>query len=406
LSTDELNNEQYHGKAYEVLRQRNCRDALVLVRNEIGHVPVSNYFEQNDCRAAHEWKRKLEGEHIREKYAGARADLNDKMETLINIVRDAASAVAPVKQQKKGTNKTPLWTPVLKEVARERAIVTSMYKAAVRYLRTYDEVDWLQAKQYSIQWDIEWRVAKGSLPDTLLRDRTRAALPVITEDMRGRWRHMEKKADAEPLVYIAELSSSLLAPEGMNYEEFVAWVEKVAERQDMLKRVSSLTHRTALFEAGTERKSWNDDFIAGRLKGLVDKIIRKGNGVHSISKVWLQGQNGAYLSSDLQAVKQETERFFEDWMKSRAAPWGSTEERKAASFGNKPPCRPELPEMGWVLENIDDLLQRRKQKVDRSRLEQEEEALERAIASGVTEQIDAASKTVEATRRAGNRFEA
>ena len=55
-------------------------------------------------------------------------------------------------------------------------------------------------------------------------------------------------------------------------------------------------------------------------------------------------------------VRGETEQFFAEWMRAKAAPWGSLEERQASKFPERPRGHRDIPEFGDVSDTVEEIL--------------------------------------------------
>lgn len=75
-----------------------------------------------------------------------------------------------------------------------------------------------------------------------------------------------------------------------------------------------------------EREEWQASFEEGYTKDLVAKVLNKSRGGHIIDNVILDTGDGLRLSCAAWVVREETERFFYEWMRSRAREWGTDEE--------------------------------------------------------------------------------
>ena len=83
-----------------------------------------------------------------------------------------------------------------------------------------------------------------------------------------------------------------------------------------------MEERAKLFSAAAEREEQKEKFCKGHVKGLAARILNKSRGVHTIDNVWLGEGQARYLPCEVEAVKKETERFFHEWMRSKAEEWG------------------------------------------------------------------------------------
>ena len=100
----------------------------------------------------------------------------------------------------------------------------------------------------------------------------------------------------------------------------------------MLARISRVGERAKLMEFKLEREEWQANFEEGYTKDLVAKVLNKSKGGHIIDNVILDTGDGLRLSCAAWEVREETERFFYEWMRSRAREWGTDEERREGQF--------------------------------------------------------------------------
>ena len=199
---------------------------------------------------------------------------------------------------------------MITETQRERELVNSMRKHYHRWAKSGDPEEWLAMEERSLEWEIEWRIAKGELNTNIIRWRPRVALPVNTDENVVRWRNMEKQLNIEPLVRLKEMKEPLTIPTQIDTKTLEQWLHRLTVRSKELTRITRAEHRAHIFEATEERKKWKDAYIDGKVKGLVAKVLDKMNGVHVSQKVWLPHETGLRLSCSTNEVKEEAERFF------------------------------------------------------------------------------------------------
>ena len=144
---------------------------------------------------------------------------------------------------------------MLKAVERERALLRNMKWAMEKYSEDGDERYLQLARDRSAEWVVEWRCARGELNEEIERDRTRAKLPAVSEEAKGRWRRMEKPTDVKELVFIEEVTESLEIPQEWTAQSLGKWRSRIEERYHMLKTVSRVSDRKILFEELTNKEA-------------------------------------------------------------------------------------------------------------------------------------------------------
>ena len=240
--------------------------------------------------------------------------------------------IEPQREAKRGGNTRPLWTPILTEVEREKALITGMLRGARAFLKKGECAEWYQANLRSADWDIEWRIAQGKLPDTLARRRKRVAMPAVSREREAVWKRIQSTASTAPLVRLKEVQEDLTVPTIRGKEAYRTWISRLKERHQMLARISRVGERAKLMEFKLEREEWQANFEEGYTKDLVAKVLNKSKGGHIIDNVILDTGDGLRLSCAAWEVREETERFFYEWMRSRAREWGTDEERREGQF--------------------------------------------------------------------------
>ena len=152
-----------------------------------------------------EWAAAVQELYPKQREEGIQGWLDSTHGKLVTAVRKAMDEIEPQREAKRGGNTRPLWTPILTEVEREKALITGMLRGARAFLKKGECAEWYQANLRSAEWDIEWRIAQGKLPDTLARRRKRVAMPAVSREREAVWKRIQSTASTAPLVRLKEV---------------------------------------------------------------------------------------------------------------------------------------------------------------------------------------------------------
>ena len=376
LSGLRANKEWRMGK---VATRYNIDNEIVLLKEGTQEVAAEITVEQSpqETQRLQAWANRIKEGSVLRRFEGTQGQLNYRLEQLIEVVRVAAAKASGEQEREVytgGVNSRPLWSPVLKAVERERALIRNMKWAMEKYFEKDEECYLQLARDRSAEWVVEWRCARGELSEEIERDRKRVQLPTVSEEAKGRWRRMEKPTDVTELIFIEEVTESLEVPQELTAQNLGRWRSRIEERYHMLKTVSRVSDRKILFEELANREAQQERYNKGKVKGLINKILHDGREVHKIDKVVLQDGGEKRLSSEPGEVRKETERHVFEWMKKKAEPWGTPEERKRGEFPvlnelervKQRACEenPVLPEVGRKIQRV---LKRAHQDTERGR---------------------------------------
>ena len=212
----------------------NIEQKIVAVRGSIVGRHVSPQLEPEEVQ---EWVGSLLVPDL-----GREEDIQKRLDVMYNklvvTIQGAAEKVKPkVVVEKNGRNTRAYWNSVITRVQRERQLVTGMLQAYGRWQKYGREEDWMIVEERSMEWCLEWRTAKGEFSQGIVRKRSRVKLPTVSLQDKLKWRNMEARKAAEPLVMLEEVTEPLMVP--LDSKDLRGWVDKLKGRRNQLKRVTS-----------------------------------------------------------------------------------------------------------------------------------------------------------------------
>ena len=303
-----------------------------------------------------EWRSKMDK---REASSEVKTALNDKLDRLVRSVREAHAEVMLTEEDKTKVrpNTTPLWSTMVCELVKERQVLTALLRSIQRFKKTNDEDDFLGIMEHSTEWEVEWRIARGEIGANRMRERERMAVRSADGEAVLKWRRREKELGVKPVVRLKDVEECL-TKEVSKQTKWNEWEKQIKERRQELVRATRIARRERMFERGEDDRKNQADFENGKMKNLVNKIVNKAKGVHTVDNVWLQHGSGLRLSCDMREVTKETERFFYEWMRSKAPAWGTAQELKNLEFPRIPAAHKDNPVYEEVSSLVKYVLQR------------------------------------------------